>query len=40
LTIGLFNHAGDLLGIQLGLLNIVESNPPPFRYLPFINARF
>lgn len=40
LTIGLFNHAGDLLGIQVGLFNIVESNPPPFRYLPFLNARF
>ena len=40
LTIGLLNYAGDLLGIQIGLFNIVKANPPLFRYLPFINARF
>ena len=40
IVIGLLNHAADLAGIQIGLLNIVESNPPPFRYLPVLNVRF
>ena len=37
LTVGLFNHAEDLCGIQLGLLNHVPSNPAWARWLPLIN---
>jgi hypothetical protein len=40
LVIGVFNHTEDLLGIQIGLLNYVERNPPWARLLPFINANF
>jgi hypothetical protein len=39
LVIGIFNHADDLLGVQIGLLNYVESNPPWLKLLPIINAR-
>ena len=37
-TIGVFNHTHNLAGIQIGLLNYVESNPSPFKYLPLINV--
>jgi hypothetical protein len=40
IVIGLLNHTADLSGLQIGLLNIVESNDPPFRYLPILNVRF
>ena len=40
IVIGLLNHTADLFGLQIGLLNIVESNDPPFRYLPLLNFRF
>jgi hypothetical protein len=40
IVIGLLNHTADLAGFQIGLLNIVESNDPPFRYLPILNVRF
>ena len=40
LSIGLYNSARELSGIQIGLLNRADNNPPPFRYLPFINVHF
>ena len=40
LTIGLLNHAHNLAGIQIGLLNIVETNPEGLRYLPILNVKF
>jgi hypothetical protein len=40
LVIGIFNHTEDLLGIQIGLLNYVENNPPWARLLPIFNANF
>jgi hypothetical protein len=38
LTIGLYNYARDLAGIQIGLLNVARNNPPGLRALPFVNA--
>jgi len=40
LTIGLLNHAHNLAGIQIGLMNIVETNPEGLRYLPILNVKF
>lgn len=40
LVVGVFNNAEDLQGIQIGLLNHVESNPAWARWLPIINAKF
>ena len=39
-TIGLFNYAEEIEGIQIGLLNHVPSNPPWLRWLPIFNAKF
>jgi hypothetical protein len=38
LTIGLYNYARNLAGIQIGLLNVARNNPPGLRILPFVNA--
>ncbi len=40
IAIGLYNRAERLRGIQIGLLNHAANNPPPFRWLPLINASF
>lgn len=40
ITIGLFNRADELHGIQIGLLNRAGNNAPPFRWLPLINVHF
>jgi hypothetical protein len=40
LVIGIFNHTVDLHGVQIGVLNYVENNPPWARFLPVINAAF
>ena len=40
LTIGIVNFAEILNGIQIGLINIVENNPAPFKILPLVNAHF
>jgi len=40
LVVGGYNHTRRLTGVQLGLLNRVDENPHPFRYLPVLNARF
>jgi hypothetical protein len=40
LVIGIFNHAEELLGVQIGLLNHVENNPSWARFLPLFNANF
>ncbi len=37
LTIGLFNWTGHLNGVQIGLLNYAENNPPLLRFLPIVN---
>jgi len=40
LTIGIFNYARTLHGLQLGLLNYVRSNPKGLRLLPVFNTGF
>ena len=40
LTIGLFNHAHNLAGVQIGLLNHVETNPEGLKWLPILNVKF
>jgi hypothetical protein len=40
IAIGLYNDAAELFGVQIGLLNRAENNPPFFRTLPFLNAHF
>ncbi len=40
LTIGVFNHAGTLNGVQLGLLNFAGNNKGVFKLLPVLNAHF
>ena len=37
LSVGLFNHAHALEGVQIGLLNHVSTNPWPLRWLPLLN---
>ena len=39
-SIGIFNHATELFGIQIGLLNYAENNPKFFQMLPFLNFHF
>jgi hypothetical protein len=38
LTIGVFNYARKLQGVQLGVLNWANNNPWPFRLLPLLNV--
>jgi hypothetical protein len=40
LTIGIFNYAEHLQGIQLGLLNFAGNNRRGLQWLPLINAHF
>jgi hypothetical protein len=40
ITIGLYNSARVLNGVQIGLLNRAQNNRPPFRWLPLLNAHF
>ncbi len=40
LSIGIYNHATELFGVQLGLINIADNNPSWLRILPLINAHF
>lgn len=40
LTIGIFNWARELRGVQIGLLNYAGNNEPPFRLVPILNAHF
>jgi hypothetical protein len=40
LTIGVFNSADELHGVQIGLLNRAKNNRPPFRWLPIVNLHF
>ena len=40
ITIGLVNFTEVLHGLQIGLINIAENNPAPFKILPVINAHF
>jgi hypothetical protein len=40
LTIGIYNRARTLHGVQIGLLNYAGNNRPGLRYLPFINLHF
>lgn len=39
-TIGVYNSAEVLNGVQIGLLNRAKNNAPSFRWLPLINAHF
>ena len=39
-SIGIVNYAHQLKGIQIGLINIVKSNPKLTRILPVINVHF
>lgn len=38
LSLAPINLTRDLRGVQIGLLNYVDSNPHPFKLLPFLNA--
>ncbi|HET7564718.1 MAG TPA: hypothetical protein VFJ96_06970, partial [Gemmatimonadaceae bacterium] len=38
LTIGIFNYARKLFGVQLGLINYARNNPAPFKVLPLLNV--
>ena len=40
LSIGVFNQADDLLGVQLGVLNWAGNNPTWARLLPIVNAHW
>ena len=40
LTIGIFNYAHKVRGVQIGLLNYNRSNPKGLRWLPILNAGF
>ncbi len=40
LALGIVNYAHSLNGVQIGLINRVNSNPKYFRTLPFINMHF
>ena len=40
ISIGIFNHATELFGIQFGVLNYAENNPKFFRMLPLMNFHF
>jgi hypothetical protein len=40
LSIGLFNYARRLLGVQLGVINIVRDHPAAARALPIMNVGF
>ncbi|GIV59400.1 MAG: hypothetical protein KatS3mg043_0489 [Rhodothermaceae bacterium] len=40
LTIGLFNYARRLYGLQIGLLNYAGNNPKGLRLLPLVNLHF
>jgi len=39
-SIGMFNYAESVDGIQFGLLNFIRSNRPDLRLLPFFNKSF
>ena len=39
-SIGIFNYAYEVSGIQLGVLNYVADNPPGLKYLPLFNTSF
>lgn len=40
MSLGLFNYAQQLEGVQIGLLNYVPTNPEWLRLLPIANAHF
>jgi hypothetical protein len=40
ITIGVFNRADELHGLQIGLLNHAGNNSGIFRWLPLLNAHF
>ncbi len=40
LSIGIYNYAEHLNGIQIGLVNIANNKSKPFRVLPIVNAHF
>jgi hypothetical protein len=40
ISIGIFNHATELFGVQIGLVNYAENNPQFLRILPFLNLHF
>jgi hypothetical protein len=40
LTIGIYNTAQVLNGVQIGVINHAGNNPPGLRWLPIVNANF
>jgi len=40
LSVGIFNYAWKLNGIQIGLINYVRDNPKYLKVLPIVNAHF
>ena len=37
-SLGVFNYAHEVSGIQIGLLNYVADNPPGLKILPIFNT--
>jgi hypothetical protein len=40
MSFGIFNYAYEVSGIQIGLLNYVDDNPPGLKILPIFNTSF
>jgi hypothetical protein len=40
LSIGIYNYARTLHGLQIGVLNVAQNNPRGLRVLPLVNANF
>lgn len=40
ISFSLFNYAAELLGVQIGIINIAMNNPFPFKVMPLINMNF
>jgi hypothetical protein len=40
LSIGIFNHADNLHGVQIGVLNFAGNNPEGLKILPLLNVHF
>jgi hypothetical protein len=39
-TVGIYNSAEVLNGVQIGVLNRAKNNPPGLQWLPILNAHF
>jgi hypothetical protein len=39
-SVGIVNYAYDVSGVQLGLVNYIDDNPPGLKVLPLFNTKF